>query len=208
MSRRFALRILLGAGVLQVFAPATRALADDVGQTSAPAAEFGAFGDTELTAIRSGFFGFFQLARTDETAPNGGAVYRPTGQRFRAWVRFVARTDGTTSLTGLELRVRRAFLDDPGQAPFARDIVKSFLQDIVMGRDPDVGMIAREIQLRDLKVDILSGDDPAPLAPSPSEPFLAVAGVTPATTTHWAGHVFRFANTADGELVITAGPEQ
>jgi hypothetical protein len=140
------------------------------------AAIFGQFGDTLAGLTDNGFFNWFNLAATGETAGEGEAIYRPTGEVFHALVSLTSRAGPAGELQSLALAVERAFIDSPRQGSFARDIIKSFLGAVAGPQDQTLGPIVTEIQFRDAPGPILMRGDPPALPDKPSPAFLVMTG--------------------------------
>ena len=129
-------------------------------------APFGLFGTTQADLTASGFFRWFNLVDEDQlggagkAAPGkvptgeakkpGETIYRPSGAAFRRLVFFKCRTDPGRALQSLDLHVARAFIDDPRQSPFARDIAKSFFESIEQPVPALLEPLIADISYRDL----------------------------------------------------------
>lgn len=82
------------------------------------------------TEQKSGFFQWFHLTEScpPVTAGNGQTwhCFRPSGDKFHALVELDVLTDVRGGILASQLGLDRAFIDG-GNAPFARDIAKSYL---------------------------------------------------------------------------------
>lgn len=74
--------------------------------------------------------------------------FRPGVERLAPLVRLVATLDGDGRIREMEMTLSRAFVDDPADGVFARDVAKSFLRAAMPADDlPDVETLANEIGL-------------------------------------------------------------
>lgn len=74
--------------------------------------------------------------------------FRPGAERFAPLVRLMATLDGDGRIREMEMTLSRAFVDDPADGVFARDVAKSFLRAAMPADDlPDVETLANEIEL-------------------------------------------------------------
>jgi hypothetical protein len=151
-------------------------------------APFGLFGTTQTDLTASGFFRWFNLVDEDQLGPGGGSgkeaaneakklgetIYRPSGDAFRRLVFFRCRTNLGRALQSLDLNIARAFIDDPRQSPFARDIAKSFLESIEQPVPPLLEQLIADISYRDLRGVIMRGAAPT-LPATPTAGYLIFA---------------------------------
>lgn len=90
---------------------------------------FGAFGQDLASAAHSEFFGFFNLveATRRQAQARDTVRFRPASEALGplVWVEVAVEA---RRIVGLELSVRRSFIEDPQQFPFAADITASFLR--------------------------------------------------------------------------------
>ncbi len=141
-------------------------------------APFGLFGTTRADLTASGFFRWFNLVdetELDATASTakkpGETMYRPSGDAFRRLVFLKCQTNPADALQSLDLHVARAFIDDPRQSPFARDIAKSFLGSIEQPVPPLLEPLIADISFRDLGSVIMRGSPPA-LPATPTDGYI------------------------------------
>ena len=94
-------------------------------------------GETLAQARTGGFFLWFHLTEVDDVAAihAGGRDdgmawhrFRPSGERFRPLVELALGIDDQGRIAASCLGVDRGFIGSPASRPFARDIVKSYLQ--------------------------------------------------------------------------------
>ncbi|MFD0850459.1 hypothetical protein ACFQ00_19170 [Sphingosinicella xenopeptidilytica] len=157
---------------------------------------FSAFGSRPRNLEKSAFFKWFGMT------PAGDSLWRPKGEAFRDQVVLAAETDADGRLSVLTLSLARAMLDEPRQAMFGRDIVKSFLEGIA-GRDRHIRQLAAEIFNRAPPVPVLRGQAPQGVPQTPSAGFLTVMGELQA----WSAELsrVRIGMTNDGgRLVVRA----
>jgi hypothetical protein len=91
----------------------------------------GFIGSPLAETAKSDFFTWFHLEKTDETAGAAGSHvldFRPSAPRFHQLTAVEITVDSSGVVRRMDLVLRRAFIDNPGDAPFARDIAKSFLR--------------------------------------------------------------------------------
>ena len=135
---------------------------------------FGSFGDTPATLQNSHFFRWFNFARIDDAAEDVD-VYGPRNPTFHPFARLLVRRGWNGRLSGLTLRVARDFIDDRHQAPYARDLIKSFC---LAAAEPtaELTALADELMFRDAPGPLIARGR-GPFLPShPSPVFLIVAG--------------------------------
>jgi len=89
---------------------------------------FGSMGHTLASARATEFFSWFHLEETERVPRDPGELvrHRPSGEKFRTLCSLEALTTADDELVSMELVIQRSFVDGP-DAPFARDVVKSFL---------------------------------------------------------------------------------
>ncbi len=133
-------------------------------------APFGLFGTTQTDLAASEFFRWFNLVDEDQLGPAAGSgkgvpgkaaaneakkpgetIYRPSGDAFRRLVFLRCRANPAHVLQSLDLNIARAFIDDPRQSSFARDIAKSFLESIEQPVPPLLEPLTADISYRDLR---------------------------------------------------------
>ena len=101
--------------------------------------------------LQSGFFSWFHLVETGSAAAAGGRVisYKPSGARFHQVVTLEVTVDAAGTVGRMDLWLLRSFIDNPGDAPFARDIAKSFLNDAPpVGDAAALATLAAEVEYR------------------------------------------------------------
>jgi hypothetical protein len=110
---------------------------------------FGKFGSTLSTAIESEFFRFFHLIEAGSEPEQGARVvtYRPQAAQFRDLVAVKLSVDAGGGIRAAQLTLSRRFIEDATNAPFARDIAKSFIADSVSDHDrrPEVADLVQAI---------------------------------------------------------------
>lgn len=91
----------------------------------------GAIGQALSLAETSEFFTWFHLARYEAPRAIGDGQtwhgYRPTSPKFHNLVTVNLETDRREQIDRLTLCLDRQFIESPTDAPFARDITRSFL---------------------------------------------------------------------------------
>ncbi|MFI4987570.1 MAG: hypothetical protein ACHQF3_09020 [Alphaproteobacteria bacterium] len=101
---------------------------------------------------QSSFFTWFHLEESARSAAADGQQvvrYKPSGPRFHSLVTLAITVDGAGFVERLDLLLLRAFIDSPGNGPFARDIAKSFLADAPPATDADgLATLASEVEHR------------------------------------------------------------
>jgi hypothetical protein len=125
-------------------------------------------GSPRASLYGSDFWRFFNLERVDSTVAEGGRrtdlSFRPRGPMFREKVLVHVTELADSGVTAVELTLDRAFVDDPRNGIFARDIARSLLRTAVPASDlPSIAGLAQEIEM------------PRP-APNPSEGYRAYLG--------------------------------
>jgi hypothetical protein len=146
-------------------------------------AAFGLFGDTTTSLVANGFFTWFQLEPSTEPTEPGERVYRPKGPTFHALVSLVAEVDPHGRLQRLTLKVARAFIDNPRQSAFARDIVKSFLDGVAGDDQARVAPLVQDIFLRDLGAPVLMRGPTPMLSGEPAPGYAVFRGQADAWST-------------------------
>jgi len=130
--------VLVGVAMLT----SARASGPDEGFLGRPLAE----------ALQSGFFNWFHLLETGSAAAAGGGriiSYKPSGARFHQLVTLEVTVDAAGTVGRMDLWLLRSFIDNPGDAPFARDITKSFLNDAPPADDAAaLATLAGEVEYR------------------------------------------------------------
>ncbi|MFI5020740.1 MAG: hypothetical protein ACHQRJ_03665 [Alphaproteobacteria bacterium] len=135
---------MLAAAMLVGIAIATsaRASGPDEGFLGRPLAQ----------VLQSGFFNWFHLVETGSVAAAGGGrviSYKPDGSRFQRLTTLEITVDSAGTVGRMELWLLRSFIDNPGDAPFARDIAKSFLNDAPPAGDAEaLATLAAEVEYR------------------------------------------------------------
>jgi hypothetical protein len=202
-------------GLKQVWRSLTLLLTTLVVHGSASGAAFGQLGGRLDQARETEFFRWFHLEQTEVKQAGGQKVvaFKPGGGKFRALVTLNVTTDGRDRLQALDLVLARAFVDDPRDGVFARDMVKSFLL-AVFGDSGDQGLqdLIHEIQYPMFQgPGVISRTPPADLKlpPAPTPCYQAYLGRQPACTLDQAGHSLRLENRRGGEtpsLIIEIRP--
>jgi len=118
----------------------------------------------------SDFFTFFHLSEAGvpaNAAPSAWHAFRPSGPAFHDLVELDVLTSPDGTIGAAYLGLDRAFVDDPQNGVFARDIVKSFLA--WMDRKPSPRLGSLIANLADLSnsgtVILMRGAPPAPPPP-------------------------------------------
>jgi len=93
----------------------------------AAAGAFGGFGNTVDEGEKTHFFQWFHLEKTK--TDSGVQTYQPTSERFHDKVKVEIKAAASGRIESMKLTLDRAFIDG-SEAPFARDIAKSFLETI------------------------------------------------------------------------------
>ena len=107
-------------------------------------AVFGALGTTLETAALSPLWLWFHLEQTRQE--NGICRFQPNGPAFHSLCYLDVAVSGQGEMQTLELGVQRSFIEG-GNAPFARDLVKSFLQAVFPQGDCEaVTRLIQELQ--------------------------------------------------------------
>ncbi|MGO8867514.1 MAG: hypothetical protein ACLQME_13530 [Alphaproteobacteria bacterium] len=123
-------------------ATSARASGPDEGFLGRPLAE----------VLQSGFFSWFHLVETGSAAAAGGGLvisYKPDGARFHRMTTLEVTVDTAGIVGRMELWLLRSFIDSPVDAPFARDIAKSFLNDAPAADDAAaLAPLAAEVEYR------------------------------------------------------------
>ncbi len=158
-------------------------------------AGFGRFGESVKGLESTRFFTWFHMTPSGETVAPGERAYRPSGEAFRDLVLLTARTGPRDRLEALTLQVARGFIADRRQGAFARDVVKSFIENL--GRGAAMESLVNEIFFGGGQM-IMRGAPPAPPA-EPSDPFRVFAGQTPRWAGALGGFPMTFANDASDE---------
>jgi hypothetical protein len=90
---------------------------------------FGHFGSSISDALSTEFFQWFHLEKTGES--HDGDIshqrYQPTAPQFHDLVQVTISADRNQSLRGVQMSIRRSFIDSPRDFTMAADILKSFL---------------------------------------------------------------------------------
>jgi hypothetical protein len=131
----------------------------------------GLFGQSLADAQKSGFFTWFNLAQTASQACGGGRAlgFRPTGEQFHRLAAVEVVTDAHGAIAAMTLTLDRAFIEDPANGVFARDIAKSFLFDVPGSpTDANVAALAEEIEAGAPSGTVVYRTDAAP--PKPEGP--------------------------------------
>jgi hypothetical protein len=124
--------------VLKLF-PALAAIAP---MSFAAASNFGHFGQNLEHAKKTHFFTWFYLEETSST--NDTRTFQPSGPKFHDLVKLHVNVRADGSFRGLTLAVKRSFIDGPN-APFARDISKSFLETAIPEGNDEIRALINQI---------------------------------------------------------------
>lgn len=134
---------------------------------------FHRLGGTRQSAEAGGVFQWFGLALVESLvlAPDRTAFhYRPTGEAFHHLAEVVLEGDAAGSLSGIELRLARSFIEDPRNGIFARDIAKSLLRDGLSASTPELDDLRNEIEFpRALPIGMIRAR-PAPVLSEAASP--------------------------------------
>jgi hypothetical protein len=157
-----------------------------------------------LAAARSNdLFTFFNLAQTaSQPCGDGQALgFRPTGEQFHLLAAVDVMTDARGDVAAMTLTLDRAFINDPANGVFARDIAKSFLRDVSGSQaGASVSGLAHEIESgASSSGTVIYRSDVAPAKPNgpPSTGYQVFLG----------GHQSD-ALSADGEALTLANEQQ
>lgn len=104
---------------------------------------FGSLGRTVAEARKSNFFTWFHLEPATDSGVAGAMRFRPSSDQFGPLVA-VDLIVADDQIKAASLEIRRDFIDDPRQFPFAADIAKSFLL-AGLGADQAVEAVANTI---------------------------------------------------------------
>ena len=90
---------------------------------------FGQFGSSISEALSTEFFQWFHLEKTGEFRDGdiSHQSYQPTAPQFHDLVQITIAADRNQSLRGVQMSIRRSFIDSPRDFTMAADISKSFL---------------------------------------------------------------------------------
>jgi hypothetical protein len=167
------------AGIAQLLTIFLVSVGLAVGEPQKPAS---GFGETLEQAKQTGFFQWFMLEQTGESAENGGqkVVFQPSGERFHNLTRVSVTLDARGRIVAVELALDREFVDSLSIGIYARDISKSFLQTGVSPPDQEaVANLVREVdQLKGSSAPVIVHQDavkPAPQGP-PSDGYRVYLG--------------------------------
>ena len=134
-------------------------------------------------ARESGFFVWFHLTETASAVDaKGGRLvsYKPSGPRFHDLTTLQVAVDGRDNVQRMDLWLLRAFIESGGNAPFARDIAKSFLAAAPPADDASaLASLAAEIEHRlgpSERVIVGPGYVKPELPPEPSQGYACYAG--------------------------------
>lgn len=176
------------------------------------AAPFGGFGVSLDQARKTDFFTWFHLTQVaqEEVADAKVTSFKPSGEKFRELVTFKVTTAQDGSLTAMELSLRRAFVDNPRDGIFARDITKSLLRTAFAdSADEEIKALADQIEYLGTSTSVIiqhSSRKPPKLPASPTPGYLVYLGKQQSYE-HVAGSKTLILNNAAAEgveaLVIT-----
>jgi len=123
-----------------------------------------------LQARDTWFFQWFHLQRqTARREGDGGLIrFSPQGGAFRNKVALDLAVDGGGAISSMTLGLERAFVDDPDDGPFARDIAQAFLRAALPPADA--------VQARALADEVATLDTPPEQAHGPSEAYAVYLG--------------------------------
>jgi hypothetical protein len=160
----------------------------------------GLLGQPLAAARSSDLFTFFNLAQTArQPCGDGQAVgFRPTGEQFHLLAAVDVMTDARGDVAAMTLTLDRAFINDPTNGVFARDIAKSFLRD-VSGPRAGAGVtgLAEEIESGVSSIrTLIYRSDVAPAKPNgpPSTGYRVFLGDQPSYTLSADGEALTLAN--------------
>ena len=204
--------LCLLVAVSALAAPAPRAMAVDPLQ--------GFLGRPLAAATESGFFKWFSLAEVASAAgADGGRMlsYRPSGPRFHRLVLVELTLSAGGDIRRMDLVLLRSFIASLADAPFARDIAKSFLHAVPGAADEAALLpIANEIEYRRAPAEgtviVGPGYHPPPLPKTPSVAYETYIGRNQdfAATLRRARLEMRNAPATDGKVLriafVAAGP--
>jgi len=90
---------------------------------------FGQFGSSISEALSTEFFQWFHLGKTGQLLDADGFRYKyqPTSSQFHDLVDVTLMASPAESLRGVQISIRRSFIDDPHHFTMAADISQSFL---------------------------------------------------------------------------------
>ncbi len=130
----------------------------------------GGIGKKLIPERESHFFRWFSLEPTDEPEwhlhGDGRRTFRPSGPAFHALVRLDLLVSPDDEVMAAELHLDRRFVEDARNAPFARDIAKSFLSWAIDGAEA-TPLVANIADFRASPVPPLSRSrGPAPAKPA------------------------------------------
>jgi hypothetical protein len=157
---------------------------------------FGQFGNSAARLGRTSFFSWFNFTPGQDVAGPGERAYRPSGEAFRDLVVLWIRAGADGRLQALTLRVARSFIDDAGQGAFARDLVKSFLENL--DRSAATKALVDEIFFRGPRGPMIMRGAPPALPAEPSPAFRVFAGQSARWKGELGGLPVTFANDPAG----------
>ncbi len=153
---------MLAAAMLVGIAMATSAEASEPNE--------GFLGRPLAEVLHSAFFNWFHLVETGSVAAAGGGriiSYKPSGARFQKLTALEVTVDTAGTVGRMDLWLLRSFVDNSRDAPFARDIAKSFLNDAPPAGDAAaLATLAAEVEYR------LSSSETVIVGPSYRKPEL------------------------------------
>jgi hypothetical protein len=97
---------------------------------------FAGVGDKYDDFLKSEFAEFFKISETGRSDAGSGQIriiIKPGV--FKEYIDISVLTDSTNNIISGELDVNRSWIDNPESNPFARDIVKSFIAELVNSKD-------------------------------------------------------------------------
>jgi hypothetical protein len=166
------------------------------------ATTFGEFGETEASLLASGFFAWFHFESAGDASDADQRAFRPSGEAFHDLVLLTTRATAEGMLQGLTLSLRRSFIADTRQAPFARDLAKSFLGAVASADLKPIAPLMDEIFFRDSTGPVLMRGPRPQLPAKPSEGYLTFAGDQSAWATKFGQLALTMTNLADSTLFV------
>lgn len=159
----------------------------------------GLLGQSLAAARSNDLFTFFNLAQTSSRPCGDGQAlgFRPTGGTFHSLAAVEVLTDAHGTIAAMTLMLDRAFINDPANGVFARDIAKSFLGDVAGPRaGASFAGLTQEIESGLSSGTTIYRSGAAPPAPSgpPSPGYQAFLGALPSARLSAAGAVLDLAN--------------
>lgn len=136
-------------------------------------------GKTLSAATSDDFFRWFDWERYEPASKladgNVWNGFRPKGEKFRALATLNVETDAADRVVDMTLCLDRAFIEQPKDAPFARDLAASFLRWALS--ETERRAIADFLnELWDLGPNVIRLGNAAPLPADPSPPYRVFLG--------------------------------